>query len=54
MLSSRIDNLIFDEETLEVKAVLDWELSTLGNPIQDLTGNLLQYIMPENSKMNGQ
>ncbi|XP_067946523.1 acyl-CoA dehydrogenase family member 10-like isoform X2 [Watersipora subatra] len=49
----RIDNLIFDEDTLEVKAVLDWELATLGNPIQDITGNLLQYIMPANVSVMG-
>ena len=42
----RIDNLIYDTESLEVKAVIDWELATLGNPIQDMTGNLLQYILP--------
>ena len=28
----RVDNCIFDADTNEVKAVLDWELSTIGHP----------------------
>ena len=30
----RIDNLIFDAETPQIRAVLDWELSTLGDQIE--------------------
>lgn len=33
----RIDNAIFDAKTPEIRAVLDWELSTLGDPLADLT-----------------
>ncbi len=33
---ARISNLIFTEDCAAVEAVLDWEMATLGNPVQDL------------------
>ncbi len=33
----RIDNMIFAKDEAKVLAVLDWELSTLGDPLADLT-----------------
>jgi len=38
----RLDNLIVDVTTGGVRAVLDWELATLGDPLADL-GTLLAY-----------
>jgi aminoglycoside phosphotransferase (APT) family kinase protein len=38
----RLDNLILDPTTGQVQAVLDWELTTLGDPLADV-GLLLVY-----------
>lgn len=38
----KYDNLVLDENSLEIKAVLDWEMSTVGNPLMDL-GSMLSY-----------
>ena len=40
--------MIFDEEKPEVIAVLDWELSTLGDPLSDLAYNCLPHHLPPN------
>jgi aminoglycoside phosphotransferase (APT) family kinase protein len=42
----RCDNMIFDAREPQVRAVLDWELSTLGDPASDFTYHLLMYRMP--------
>jgi aminoglycoside phosphotransferase (APT) family kinase protein len=42
----RCDNMIFDATQPKVRAVLDWELSTLGDPASDFTYHLLMYRMP--------
>lgn len=40
----RIDNVIY--QGTEAVAVLDWELSTLGDPLADLTYCLMQWTLP--------
>ena len=42
----RCDNMIFAADAPEVRAVLDWELSTLGDPVADFVYHLLMYRMP--------
>jgi aminoglycoside phosphotransferase (APT) family kinase protein len=42
----RIDNLIFHPSEPRVLAVLDWELSTIGDPLADFTYHLMQWQMP--------
>jgi len=42
----RCDNMIIDAAEPRVRAVLDWELSTLGDPASDFTYHLLMYRMP--------
>jgi len=43
----RIDNVIFDRATLRPRAVLDWEVSTLGDPFADLSYLLLNWRLPQ-------
>ena len=42
----RCDNMIFAADEAQVAAVLDWELSTLGDPAADFVYHLLMYRMP--------
>jgi aminoglycoside phosphotransferase (APT) family kinase protein len=42
----RCDNMIFDAQAPEVRAVLDWELSTLGDPESDFVYHCMMYRMP--------
>jgi aminoglycoside phosphotransferase (APT) family kinase protein len=42
----RCDNMIFDAQKPEVRAVLDWELSTIGDPAADFVYHLMMYRMP--------
>ncbi len=42
----RLDNMIFHIEQPKVIAVLDWELSTLGDPLADFSYFLTTWVMP--------
>lgn len=42
----RLDNMILAADGPRVLAVLDWELSTLGDPLADFTYHLMQWSMP--------
>ncbi len=42
----RLDNIILAPSQPKICAVLDWELSTLGDPLADLAYHLMQWHMP--------
>jgi len=42
----RLDNMILSAGEPKVLAVLDWELSTLGDPLADFSYHLMQWHMP--------
>lgn len=41
----RLDNMIFANDEARVIAVLDWELSTLGDPVADFTWYLMNWVI---------
>ena len=45
----KIDNLVLSDDYGDVRAVLDWELSTLGNPLADLSYFLMIWGLPQAS-----
>lgn len=49
----RLDNLIFDAETTDCRAVLDWELSTIGHPFADLAAVIMQWQLPAGTEGRG-
>jgi aminoglycoside phosphotransferase (APT) family kinase protein len=48
----RIDNMIFAQDQAKVRAVLDWELSTLGDPLADFTYVAMAWVT-ENEGRSG-
>ena len=49
----RLDNMIFRNDALEIAALIDWELSTLGHPMADLAYYCMSLRMPGHGDMKG-
>lgn len=49
----RLDNMIFDAVTTDCRAVLDWELSTIGHPFADLAAVIMQWQLPAGTEGRG-
>jgi aminoglycoside phosphotransferase (APT) family kinase protein len=49
----RLDNMIVAPDNPKVLAVLDWELSTLGDPLADFSYHLMQWHMPPSEAGTG-
>ena len=49
----RLDNLIFASDAPDIRAVIDWELSTTGHPYADLAAVLMQWSMPATAEGRG-
>ncbi len=49
----RLDNMILAPDGPEIVAVLDWELSTLGDPLADFSYHLMQWHMPPSDAGTG-
>jgi len=46
----RIDNMIFAHDRAEVLAVLDWELSTTGDPLADFSYLMMNWLTPADDR----
>ena len=40
----KYDNLVLDADSLAIKAVLDWEMATVGDPLMDLGSSLAYWV----------
>ena len=49
----RLDNIIVAPDEPRIAAVLDWELSTLGDPLADFSYHLMQWHMPPSEAGTG-
>jgi aminoglycoside phosphotransferase (APT) family kinase protein len=49
----RLDNMIIAPDAPKISAVLDWELSTLGDPLADFSYHLMAWHMPASEAGTG-
>lgn len=46
----KYDNLVLDADSLTIKAVLDWEMATVGDPLMDLGTSLAYWVEAKDHK----
>ncbi|NKB62705.1 MAG: phosphotransferase [Gammaproteobacteria bacterium] len=49
----RIDNIVFESSSVKIRALLDWELSTLGHPYADLAYQCMQWRLATDATIPG-
>jgi aminoglycoside phosphotransferase (APT) family kinase protein len=49
----RLDNLMFHPTEPRIIGVLDWELSTLGHPLADLSYQVMAWQLPDSEGIRG-
>lgn len=45
----KFDNVVWNEDLSDIRAVLDWEMATLGDPLMDLGAALAYWVEPGDS-----